>query len=209
MAELFTGGPDFDVEHLVADLVSEEGVPYLAAFRYTDEGLRKRALWERTWDLQRKEDAGKAVGDIPVPPKYDTKDFRKGGYWKHRGKLDVPKEQFILYPGAERAVDTAPVCGWAGWDHIQRAKALSAYYEKVKANEGWPKEKLVPLLAGLLELVPWLLQWHDEIDPEFGIGMGAYFAQYVEEEARGLGFLPADLAVWRPEKAARAKNRRR
>ena len=143
------------------------------------------------------------MGEIPVPPKYGREDFAKGSYWSHRGKLDVPKEQFILYPDAERAVDPAPVCGWAGWDHLQRAKALSAWYEKVKANEGWPKEKLVPLLAGLQELVPWLLQWHDEVDPEFGIGMGTYFAQYVEEECRTLGILPTDLSTWRPEAAGR------
>ena len=173
------------------ELVLEEGVPYLAAFRYAESGLRKRALWEETWALQRREDRGEDVGTIPVPPKYDSKDFAKASYWKHRGKLDVPKEEFVLYPGAERAVDPSPVCGWAGWDHLQRAKALSAWYEKVKANEGWPKEKLVPLLAGLQELVPWLLQWHDEVDPEFGIGMGTYFAQYVDEEARQHGLTPA------------------
>lgn len=209
VARLFTARPDPDVEALVRDLVVEEGVPYVAALRYSADGLRKRAVWERTWELQRAEDRGEEVGTIPVPPKYAREDFAKGGYWSHRGKLDVPKEEFILYPGAERAVDPAPVCGWAGWDHLQRAKALSAYYEKVKANEGWPKEKLVPLLAGLQELVPWLLQWHDEVDPEFGIGMGTYFAQYVEEECRGLGLLPADLAAWRPEKAARERRSRR
>lgn len=205
VARLYSGRPDVDVEALVKELVLEEGVPYLAAFRYAEAGLRKRALWEETWALQRREDRGEDVETIPVPPKYDSKDFAKASYWKHRGKLDVPKEEFVLYPGAERAVDPSPVCGWAGWDHLQRAKALSAWYEKVKANEGWPKEKLVPLLAGLQELVPWLLQWHDEVDPEFGIGMGTYFADYVEQEARSLGLLPADLANWRPAKATRGR----
>lgn len=205
VARLYSGRPDVDVEALVKELVLEEGVPYLAAFRYAEPGLRKRALWEDTWALQRREDRGEDVGTIPVPPKYDSKDFAKASYWKHRGKLDVPKEEFVLYPGAERAVDPSPVCGWAGWDHLQRAKALSAWYEKVKANEGWPMEKLVPLLAGLQELVPWLLQWHDEPDPEFGVGMGTYFADYVDQEARDLGLLAAELANWRPEKATRGR----
>ncbi len=198
VARLYTQRTDVDVEALVKELIIEEGVPNLAAFRYADSGLRKRALWEQTWALQRRKDRGEPVRETPVPPKYVDKDFVKPSYWSHRGKLDVPKEQFILYPGAERTVDPAPVCGWAGWDHLQRAKALSAYYEKVKANEGWPKERLVPLLAGLQELVPWLLQWHDEVDPEFGMGMGTYFAQYVDEEARLHGLTPDALSAWRP-----------
>jgi len=165
--------------------------------RPPDPEPRKRALWERTWDLQRREDRGETV-EIPVPPKYDSKDFLKGTYWKHRGKLDVPKEEFILYPGAEREVDPAPVVGWAGWDHLQRAKALSAYYERARMNEGWPQERLLPLLAGLHELLPWLKQWHDAPDPDFGVGMGAYFEQYLDEECRALGTLPQSLPAWRP-----------
>jgi len=47
---------------------------------------------------------GKTV-EIPVPPKYGREDFLKGSYWSHRGKLDVPKEEFVLYPGAERDID--------------------------------------------------------------------------------------------------------
>ena len=215
VAELYTARPDVDVEKLVAELVLEEGVPYLAALRYTDDGLRKRLLWERTWDLQRREDSGEAGVsgaklDIPVPPKYGREDFLKGTYWSHRGKLDVPKEEFILYPGAERDVDPSPVVGWAGWDHLQRAKALANYYERVKVNEGWPKERLLPLLAGLHELVPWLKQWHDQLDPAFGLGMGTYFAQFVDEECRALGTLPEKLGEWRPEKrAGKARGRRK
>ena len=61
------------------------------------------------------------VGDIPVPPKYGDKDFQKANYWKLRGKLDVPKERFISYPGAERDGDTSMVIGWAGWDHLDQS----------------------------------------------------------------------------------------
>lgn len=97
----------------MSDLALEEAVPYLAAFRYTDDGLRKRAVWERTWDLQRREDAGETL-NIPVPPKYAREDFRKGSWWSLRGKLNVPKERFVHLPAAERAADPSPVLGWAG-----------------------------------------------------------------------------------------------
>ena len=39
--------------------------------------------------------------------------------------------------------------------------------------------RLVPLLACLLELLPWLKQWHNEVDPEFGERMGDYFEGFV------------------------------
>ena len=58
------------------------------------------------------------VGEIPVPPKYDTKDFVSTTFWRLRGKLDVPKERFITYPHCNRDADRTPVIGWAGWDHL-------------------------------------------------------------------------------------------
>ena len=57
VAELYTGRPDFDVAKLVAGLVDNESVPLLSVLRYKPSGLRKREAWERTWDLQRREDA--------------------------------------------------------------------------------------------------------------------------------------------------------
>ena len=58
------------------------------------------------------------VGEIPVPPKYDTKDFVSTTFWRLRGKLDVPKERFITYPHCNRDADRTPVIGWADWDHL-------------------------------------------------------------------------------------------
>ncbi|MBI2567016.1 MAG: hypothetical protein HYV63_08310 [Candidatus Schekmanbacteria bacterium] len=195
-AELFTQNPSFDLTRLVSDLVTAEAVPFLAAYRYQPSGLRHREIWEKTWELQRREDAIDAcanlptglpqyltaaqaaarkateIGTIPVPPKYGSGDFRKTAYWALRGKLDVPKERFIGYPGAERGVDPTPVIGWAGWSYLQRAQALAGYYIRMKEQEGFSAKKLTPLLAGLRELVLWLRQWHNEIDPAYGVGMG-------------------------------------
>jgi len=125
-----------------------ESVPYLSAMRFTEAGLEKHKLWQDTWNLQRREDRGEKVGDIPVPPKYDQKDHSDATYWSLRGKLDVPKERFISYPGCESDEDQEPVYGWAGWNHLQRAQALAALYQDRKTREGWPKERLLPMLAG-------------------------------------------------------------
>ena len=93
-------GPDADLADVLKEIIADEHVPFLAAYRYKPSGLDKRAQWERTWDLQREEDATGKRLDIDVPPKYAGADFQKQSYWRHRGKLDVPKERFISYPGA-------------------------------------------------------------------------------------------------------------
>jgi hypothetical protein len=198
VAEVLTGESAPDLERLFTDLVGGEAVPYAAALRYTDTGLEKRREWERTWDLQRREDAGEKV-EIPVPPKYTNKDFRSQVYWRHRGKLDVHKERFIAYPGGEGEEDTSPLVGWAGWDHAQQAKALGALYWERKSEGGWDQERLIPLLAGLLELVPWLRQWHNDPDPEMGgQGLGDYFAGFVEGECLELGLTQDQVRGWTP-----------
>jgi hypothetical protein len=198
IAELYAGHSGFDLMQVVAELVTGESVPFLPVLRYTDSGLRKRAQWEDTWELQRREDAGEKVGKIPVPPKYQSKDFLKTDYWRLRGGLDVPKERWVSYPGCERGADASLPIAWAGWNHLQRATALAAYYLEMKENEGWDAARLQPLLAGLLELVPWLEQWHNEIDPAYGERMGTYYRAFVNEEARALGFMLTDLRAWKP-----------
>jgi hypothetical protein len=57
VAELYRGRAGFDVHTLVRELVEAESVPFLPVLRYKPTGLRKRQVWERTWDLQRQEDA--------------------------------------------------------------------------------------------------------------------------------------------------------
>jgi hypothetical protein len=198
VAALYAGHADFDVAQLVADLVTAESVPFLPALRYSDTGLRKRAQWEDTWALQRREDKGENFGSIPVPPKYQSKDFLKADFWRLRGGLDVPKERWISYPGCERGADTSIPIAWAGWNHLQQATALAAYYLQMKESEGWEGARLQPLLAGLLELVPWLEQWHNEVDPVYGERMGAYYKGFVSEEARSHGFTMEDLRAWKP-----------
>jgi hypothetical protein len=209
IAALYAGHADFDLNRLVADLVAAESVPFLPVLRYTETGLRKRAQWESAWALQRREDAGETVGKIPVPPKYQSKDFLKTDFWRLRGGLDVPKERWISYPGAERGADGSLVIAWAGWNPLQQATALAAYTLELKDSEGWEPARLQPLLAGLLELLPWLEQWHNAIDPVYGERMGAYYRSFVTEEARALGFTLDDLRAWKPAAGADQRSRKR
>ena len=219
-ATVFAGRADFDVAKLVETLVLAESVPALPAQRYKPAGLRKREEWEKTWELQRAEDAVEEevkglkvegqmseeelkkkirkeqlarVGEIPVPPKYGSGDFLKTTYWKLRGKLDVPKERWVLYPGMEGGHDASPVIAWAGWDHAQQAAALTAFYQQAKETWGWEPQKLAPLLAALKELLPWLHQWHNQIDPEYGDRPCDSFQQFYTTELHALRMTDEDI----------------
>jgi len=185
------------VAALVNELVEGESVPFLPLLRYKPSGLRKREVWERTWDLQRRQDAGENVGDIRVPPKYIDKDFMSPVYKRLRGKLDVPKERWISYPHLQTESDPSLVVGWAGWNHLQQATALVAYYDARK-REGWDAKRLTPILAGLDQLLPWIHQWHPEIDPEFGDTAGQSYQSLLENDAHELGLTLEDIRGWQP-----------
>ncbi|MGC5626970.1 BREX-2 system adenine-specific DNA-methyltransferase PglX [Georgenia sp. Z1344] len=207
VVELWTGRKDPDLTDALSSLMVDQAVPYLAAHRLKDSGLRKRAAWERTWDLQRREDAGESVGTIPVPPKYTSADFRKQSWWQHRGKLDVPKERFILYPDAGRPTDPTALLGWAGWDHAEQSLALSILLGQREAD-GVTDDKLTPLVAGIAELQPWVEQWHADLDPTYGMSMAEFTRQQLEDRRRQVGATLADLAAWRPAPSTRGRKRK-
>jgi hypothetical protein len=223
-ATVFAGRADFEVAKLVETLVLAESVPALPAQRYKPAGLRNRVEWEKTWELQRREDdveeevKGRKVegqrseaelmklirkeqlarvGEIPVPPKYGSGDFLKSSYWKLRGKLDVPKERWVLYPGMEGGHDASPVIAWAGWDHAQQAQALTGFYQQAKDTWGWEPQKLAPLLAALKELLPWLHQWHNAIDPTYGDRISTTYQQFYETELHTLRMTDENIEAMR------------
>ncbi|MFE9386641.1 BREX-2 system adenine-specific DNA-methyltransferase PglX [Streptomyces sp. NPDC007025] len=199
--------PRKELATVVGELITDEHVPFLSALRYKPSGLKKREDWEHVWDLQREEDAApdeptkrKIRDSIPVPPKYTSADFLRPCYWRARGKLDVPKERFISYGQAN--VAKPELYGWAGWDHQEQAYALDAY---IAAHEELTSEQVAPFLAGLLELQPWLDQWHGEFDATFGASPAAFFRgdrQMVQGEN---GLTDDDLRAWRPAAAARGR----
>jgi hypothetical protein len=233
VAELYLGRSDFDLTTLVRELIDLESVPFLPVLCFNDSGLRKRVLWQRIWGMQRQEEAVEAdvqadqkipdllkdevarrrkadeIGDIPSAPKYDSKDFQKQSYWSLRGKLGVPKERFISFPFCERDADQTMVIGWAGWDHLQRAQAIAAYYERVKNYEGWKPERRIPLLAGILDLLPWLKQWHNDIHPEYKERMGNFFQQFVEDEARVMEMTMDQIREWKPPVQSSSRGRKK
>lgn len=204
VAELYA--PRQDLAKTVRELLSEEHVPFVSALRYKPTGLKKRADWEHVWELQREEDAApdepakrKVRQRTPVPPKYTSADFLKPSYWRARGKLDVPKERFVSY-GTVNA-QSPELYGWAGWDHLEQALALASYVQQA----GLGNDDLVPYLAGLLELQPWLEQWYGEYDPEFGASPAAEILAFRQQKQGELGLTDDALRAWRPAAATRGR----
>lgn len=140
-------------ELTLASWLPDEAVPFLAAHRFTDSGLAKHTVWQETWALQRREDAGENVGALPVPPKYDSKDYRDARYWRLRGKLDVPKERFIAFTEVPGRSGVETLYGWAGWTAQQRVKAILAIDEELE-DGSVPLADRIGLLDSAWRLLP-------------------------------------------------------
>ncbi len=238
VAELYTEQTGFDVQALVTALLGESSVPALRVLRYKESGLRKRADWEATWELQRREDAIDAqvtaeltrredeadearqerlkkaqdkrkkaeLGDIPVPPKYKSGDFLNSTLWRLRGALDVPKERFFSLPSGDPAGGW--LYGWAGWNPAERVQALFGAYTEGAERKGWETAQLLPLLAAVDEELPWVLQWHNEVHPEFGVRLGDFFRERLGQELHHHGLTREDLTNWKPAATGRGRRRR-
>jgi hypothetical protein len=201
-------GPDADLADVLKEIIADEHVPFAAQYRYKPSGMDKRRQWERTWDLQRQEDATGRRLDIPVPPKYAGADFQKNSYWRQRGKLDVPKERFISYPGASPdSDDKSLLIGWAGWDHREQATALITVIEDRSTTDGWDTGRLMGLLAGLQEVMPWVRQWHHEPDPTFGQSYADAYDGYLTVQRETRSLTEDALRNWLPPQPTRGRRK--
>ncbi len=207
--DLWARGTDVNLTAALTKLLTIEAVPYLATWRLKPKAMDKFRAWQHTWELQRQEDAGeldrKAV--IPVPPKYTSADFRKGHYMSLRGKLDVPKERFIHYPETVVGGDGTMRLGWAGWNHLEQYLALAMTMDRM-VQDGAEDEKLVPLVAGLGELLFWVEQWHDEVDTTYGVNMAEYARTEYDQRRAQIGRSEQDLLDWRPPATTRGRKAR-
>jgi len=238
VAELFTGQAGFDVQALINALLDESSVPALRVLRYKESGLRKRADWEATWDLQRREDAIDAqvaaeltrqkgdtdeawqdrlkkaqnkrkkaeIGEIPVPPRYQSSDFLNTTLWRLRGALDVPKERFFSLPSGDPS--GGRLYGWAGWNPAERVQALFGAYTEGAERKGWETAQLLPFLAAIDEELPWVLQWHNEVHPDFGVRLGDFFRERLAQELHHHELTREDLTNWKPAATGRGRRRR-
>jgi hypothetical protein len=207
MASRFAG-KGVELDKIIAEIARDEHVPYLAALRYMETGLRKYAQWVETWRLRGDADETGNQVSIAMPPKYVSEDFLKSSYWRLRKKFDVLNERFISYSYA--VPDDELVLGWAGWSHSERARVLVNLIEARNRNSDDHIESIIPLLAGLRELLPWLRQWHRTPEPPLWRGNPLNeVREYLEQEQSARGLSDDDLTGWRPPKPKRGRPRKR
>lgn len=205
------GKQDATFRDVLAAILADEHVPCVAALRYKESGLRKRAQWEQVWQLQRSEDrTGEAMG-IPVPPKFSAADFRQASYWSLRGGLDIPRERFVSYPGAgaDAGADAnadSLLIGWSGWSDADRVLVLLDLVNALQRQPQPRVDRIAPLLAGIQELIPWVRQWEALTEPGPDLVRAETYQRDLDDLRTDLGLSTHDLTSWRPRKATSKGN---
>ncbi len=190
-AGVWTGtGLSVDLTLVAEKLLRAQAMPDNPLRVYSEEGLRKLSEWKRVWALQDQEDAhekahaeAKAKGEsipklrlvdpddasktleaIPLPPKFDKADFARAEYFSIRGKLNVPRERFILF------ADLTPNrFGWNGWRDRERALAQVEAYTLAESDAHLPlpvptteDPRRCGVTYGLWESLPDVRRWGAE-----------------------------------------------
>ena len=61
-------------------------------------------------------------------------------------------------------------------------QAIAGTYSDASTRKGWAVPHLVPLLVAIQEELPWILQWHNEVEPEFGVRLGDFFREQLSRD---------------------------
>ena len=73
----------------------------------------------------------------------------------------------------------------------QQPRSVDEYYLHAKDSRGLLLRKLDSILGDLINLLPWLRQWHNNADPDLRRGLGDYDTEFVDDQCRTLGLMQA------------------
>ena len=57
----------------------------------------------------------------------------------------------------------------------------------------------------MAEALPWVKQWHADLDPTFGMSLADFCSAQLEERMTQLNVSTTDLKAWRPTSATRGR----
>ena len=205
--------PGQDLGKVIADLVADEHVPHLAALRYKDvraapsgptgsrcgtcNGPRTRCPTRRRSGSSASRSRCRRSTPRRTSPRPATGSIAASSTCRRNASSRTR--------GASRDGDPSLLVGWAGWDHREQAQALATLIVAREQEDGWAADRLLPLVAGLREILPWVRQWHGEFDPEWGSSPADIYAGFLAETTNRLHLTDEALTSWRPPKATRGR----
>ena len=92
--------------------------------------------------------------------------------------------------------DPTLLIGWAGWNSLELCQAVATYCTEVIEQDGWTGTRLTPLLAVIQENLPWLKQWHNDVDSSYNLRLGDFFEAYLDSQLSIHGLTTDDLRSW-------------
>jgi len=96
---------------------------------------------------------------------------------------------------------------WEQTWEMQRAEDRTAVIEERSTTDGWDTDRLRPLLAGLSEVMPWVRQWHTEVDPRFGQTPADAYDAYLTTQRETHALTEESIRTWTPPQQPRARRR--
>ena len=180
VAERYAGHAGANLETLVAELVESASVPALPLQRYKSSGLAKRADWERTWALQRREDEIDAEVAAATPRLEDESET------EHAARLQAEQRR----RKQEEVGDLLPPPKYRSGDFLKPA------YWRLRGALDVPKERFVslPQMSRDSDPTP-LVGWAGWNTLELCQTIAAYYAEATEQEGWTASRLTPILAV--------------
>ena len=117
----------------------------------------------------------------------------------------MANEWFFTVFGASRGADTSLVYGRAAWTAVDRARAIATRVVEQSEDHGPDASRLTPLLACVLEQIPWIAQWHPESDSVYGGAPVTYFEGWLDSQLSELAVTRDALRAWRPPAPTRGR----
>ena len=75
------------------------------------------------------------------------------------------------------------------------------------SHKRWTGEQLVPLIAALDEVLPWVEQWHPEVAPGLGQPLAAFYRGQVDQVLASIGATAETVAAWEPPASTRGRKK--